>query len=308
MIDNQFLLCDLLGVGGSSKVYSTRTSDENEYALKIIRKDKGYSDELSRKLVENEHLIATKLGQHPNLVNILGYNSDGTAILADGIHSINYLLLEKCKNGALSTIIKKTGPLEEGIAKFLFLQLCAAVKYIHDKNFAHMDIKLENILLDDFFNVKLADLGTAIDVSETMGSTSKRRGTPHYMAPEVKNKKTDQIIDSYKADIYSLGVWLHLLLTGEFPGNQIFSNESSVETEISGDSNEGCEGSPKGRIQYLSNEAKDLLEEILEENTFLRISLDEIIQHPWMSSNEFSDAPNMVYQEMKARYDEINSS
>jgi len=188
MIDNTFLLCDLMGVGGSSKVYSTKDTEGEEFALKIIRKDKGYSDQLSKKLVENEHLISAKLGKHPNLVNILGYNSDGTAILADGVHTINYLIMEKCKHGALSSIIRKTGPLEEGVAKFLFKQLCAAVKYFHENNFAHMDLKLENILLDDFFNIKVADLGTAVDVSESMGYTSKRRGTPHYMAPEIKSK------------------------------------------------------------------------------------------------------------------------
>lgn len=146
------------------------------------------------------------LGEHPNIVNSLGYNTDGVAQLADGIHGIRYMVLEKCKNGSLSTIVRQTGPLEENIAKFLFLQLCCATRFLHDKNFAHMDIKLENILLDDCFNVKLADLGTALNIEESMGFTNKRRGTPFYMAPEIQNKKSDDMVDATIADVYSLGV------------------------------------------------------------------------------------------------------
>ena len=305
MIDNTFMLCDLMGVGGSSKVYNAKGNDGEEYALKIIRKDKGYSDGLSRKLVENEHFIATRIGQHPNLVKILSYNSNGTAILTDGTHPINYLVMENCKNGALSNIIRQTGPLEEDIAKFLFMQLCAAVKFIHKNNFAHMDIKLENILLDDFFNIKLADLGTAVDVSEYMGHTNKRRGTPNYMAPEVQNKNSEEMIDASLADVYSLGVCLHLLLTGEFPGNNALEDEVSIETESSDNIANFSKNNSKSRIEFLSAEGRDLLEEILEENAFFRISIDEIMNHPWLNSNEFSDNQIDAYQEMKSRFDYI---
>lgn len=146
MIDNKFALCDLMGVGGSSKVYSARCQDGQEYSLKIIRKDKGYSDELSKRLVTNETQVMQQLGSHPNLVNCLGCNPEGVAYLADGVHTIRYLVLEKCKNGSLSNIIRHTGPVEENIAKFLFLQLCCATQYLHQNNYAHMDIKLENVL------------------------------------------------------------------------------------------------------------------------------------------------------------------
>mmetsp|Transcript_18752 Transcript_18752/g.18419 ORF Transcript_18752/g.18419 Transcript_18752/m.18419 type:complete len:96 (+) Transcript_18752:19-306(+) len=95
MIDNTYQLKELLGIGGSSKVYNATSKDDQEYAIKVIRKDKGYSEELSRQIVQNEYLLSLKLGSHPNLVNIISYNSDGRAQLADGIHSINYLLMEK---------------------------------------------------------------------------------------------------------------------------------------------------------------------------------------------------------------------
>ena len=299
-----------MGVGGSSKVYSAKWSDESECALKIIRKDKGYSDAISQQLVVNEFLVMQNLGYHPNLVNSFGWNPNGKALLADGVHDIRYLVLEKCKNGSLSTIIRNTGPLEEGIAKFLFFQLWCATQYIHEKNYAHMDIKLENILLDDYFNVKLADLGTAINVEESLGYTNKRRGTPQYMAPEISNKNKEEMIDATLADVYSLGVCLHLLLTGEFPCEHTFeSDESSMETEISGhaqvaESNKRV----KERIQFLSGPARDLLEEMLEDSAFFRISLDEVLQHPWFTETQIEGIQNNVYEEMSTRFQFMNNN
>ena len=310
MIDNMFLLSNLMGVGGSSKVYSAKWSDETEYALKIIRKDKGYSDAISQQLVLNEFMVTKELGFHPNLVNIFRWNTNGTAVLADGVHDIRYLVMEKCKNGSLSTIIRHTGPLEEEITKFLFYQLCCATQFIHEKNYAHLDIKLENILLDDYFNIKLADLGTAIKIEETLGYTNKRRGTPKYMAPEIVSKERDEMIDATLADVYSLGVWLHLLLTGEFPWEDTFgSDESSVETEISGNV-EVAESNKrvKERIQFLSGNARDLLEEMLEQSAFFRVSLDEVLQHPWFTEAKIEGIQNSVYEEMNTRTQFINNN
>lgn len=309
MIDNKFFLKELMGIGGSSKVYSAQAIDGQEYALKIIRKDKGYSDSMSQKLVENEMAVMKSLGQHPNLVNSLDCNPNGVAQLADGQHDIRYLVLEKCKNGSLSTIIRQTGHLEENIAKFLFLQLVSATQFVHDKGFAHMDIKLENVLLDDYFNLKLADLGTAISVSDSLGFTNKRRGTYHYMAPEIQNKNKEEMIDATIADVYSLGVCLHLLLTGEFPCGDMFEPEmSSLETEVSGEDTEKDSSKlVKARIQYLSEEAKDLLENLLEPNAFFRMSVDEILQHPWFKTSPMEGVENQVWEEMSARLNFINS-
>lgn len=307
MIDNTFYLNELMGIGGSSKVYSAKANDGNEYALKIIRKDKGYSESLAKKLVENEHLIMVQLGNHPNLVNCIGSNAEGIANLADGQHIIRYLVLEKCKNGALSTIIRHTGPLEEQIAKFLFLQLWCAIKHINDQGYAHMDIKLENILLDDLFNIKLADLGTAVEISETLGFTNKRRGTPHYMAPELQNKDSEEEIDATISDVYSLGVWLNLLLTGEFPSEfQFGEHNSSMDTGSSGDIlDNSIDKQVKGRLQYLSEDARELLENMLEKDCWHRIDIKEILEHPWLSNFESQDE---IYGEMNARLESIKTT
>lgn len=71
-----------------------------------------------------------------------------------------YNALEYAQNGAFSTYIRQTGPLEESLARMFAFQICSAIAHMHSLGLAHLDIKLENILLDEFFNVKVADLGS----------------------------------------------------------------------------------------------------------------------------------------------------
>mmetsp|Transcript_7073 Transcript_7073/g.6270 ORF Transcript_7073/g.6270 Transcript_7073/m.6270 type:complete len:122 (-) Transcript_7073:304-669(-) len=109
------------------------------------------------------------------------------------------------------------------------LQILHAVAFIHQEGYAHLDIKLENILLDGKFNIKLADMGASVNVRETQGFTTKRRGTLLYMAPEVMNKTSASHFNALNADIFSLGITLFVLLIGEFPSSGELLNNSSTE-------------------------------------------------------------------------------
>ena len=73
------------------------------------------------------------------------------------------------------------------------------------------------VVLDQFFNAKVADFGISVDVSQTNGYDHRTRGTPFYIAPEVAHLGLNETYDAYKADIYSLGVLLYVMLYGEFP-------------------------------------------------------------------------------------------
>lgn len=304
MIDNKYALQKQLGIGGSSKVFSAKDRDGNEYALKIIRKDKGYSEQTSCYLVDNEVSMVNSLGYHPNLLRCLGANIEGSANLYDGWHSIKYIVYEKWANGTLAEIIRSTGPIEENISKFMFLQLACAIRYLHSQEVVHLDIKLENALLDEFFNVKLADFGSCLRLWKTKGSTHKQRGTMSYMAPEMKNKPKYDLVDGYLWDVYSQGVCLHLLLTGEFPWSWTFSEGTdSIETEVSAENHDQLNLGQivKQRVKYLSDPAKCLLEEMLEPNAFYRIDLDEVINHTWFADMDASKFQNDVYYEMNQR-------
>lgn len=164
MIDDKFTLKKILGQGGSSRVYLATDEAEKEYAVKILRKDKKYTYERGSWMIQKEYSIMTKLQDHPNILNSFYYNPDGVmkkSPKSSKRENIMYNVLELAENGALSNFIRVTGSIEEDLVRFMFLQLGDAVKFMHQKLLAHLDLKLENILLDRFFNIKLADLGVA---------------------------------------------------------------------------------------------------------------------------------------------------
>lgn len=113
-------------------------------------------------------------------------------------------------------------------------QLLHAVEYMHHQGYAHLDIKLENILLDEFFNIKLADFGSSLYLAESNGFTNLRRGTKFYLPPEVENETGNEAYNGYSADVYTLGISLFLLLAGEFPSEEgMDCTESSTTVEES---------------------------------------------------------------------------
>lgn len=141
----------------------------------------------------------------------------------------------------------------EYVTKFHFRQVLDAVEHMHSEGIAHLDLKLENIMFDDFFNIRVGDFGSSYDYSDqfhqneesmevdsqssessgisslsSQGSVTEdytnsgprcrsRRGTIAYMAPEVRNLQQGENYDPVKADIYSLGVCMFALLFKCFP-------------------------------------------------------------------------------------------
>lgn len=151
MIDNTYALGKILGLGGSSRVFEATDQQGNELALKIIKVSKQADAKKAPSLILQECLTYSKIGSHPNILNISSCNPEGIWVMGDVVGPVSYMTLEKCANGTLARIVRHTGPFEETIAKVIFLQLCHAVHHLHSQGYAHLDIKLENILLDSNF-------------------------------------------------------------------------------------------------------------------------------------------------------------
>lgn len=119
---------------------------------------------------------------HPNIVNMIEY---GEGEQHD--ETFKYILLELANGGSLFDYVAEAGRFEEKYARHFFKQLLEGVAYLHSSGITHRDLKSDNLLLDDDFNLKIADFGFAAPIKGHDGSgiLKEKLGTPGYMAPEL---------------------------------------------------------------------------------------------------------------------------
>ncbi len=198
----------LLGRGGMGAVYRARQKSLNRHvALKIlppeIAQRPGFADRLTREAQALARL------SHPHIVTVFDFGQSGpyAYLIMEHVDGIN--LRHVLTDGGLSP--------EEALA--IVPQLCDALQFAHAHGVIHRDIKPENILLDSRGQVKIADFGLAklakpnpADPEET--GTAQVVGTLYYMAPE-QIEHPEQV--DHRADIYSMGVVIYEMLTGELP-------------------------------------------------------------------------------------------
>lgn len=313
ILDRKFYIKKTLGHGGSSKVFLGLDSEQSKFAIKILRKDKGYSYEHGANMIMKEHMLLQNLEEHPNILKSFHVSLEGT-LEKEGTteKDIMYNILEFAEHGSLSFFVRTTGPLEEEIARFMFLQMVHATSFIHSQSYAHLDLKLENILLDSHFNVKVADLGAAVYIGKSKGKTYYRRGTILYMAPEVLELQSGDTFDALCADVYSLGIWLYVMLVGEFPNPRKPVNWSSTNDTVKDASEDmdidHSDWVSEQRWNILGKSVRDLILKMISLEPTSRPSINEVLEHPWLMERFSPEAPNMVYSEMEARKEYIISS
>lgn len=219
---------ELLGAGGMGAVFKARQSSvDRVVAVKIlspaVEQDVGRlggSEFVAR--FRREAKALAKLA-HPNVVGLYEFGERG------GFH---YLIMEFVDGADLQKLIA-SGKLDPGVVLELVPQICAALHYAHEKGVTHRDIKPANILVDKSGTVKIADFGLArvyrgVDSQVALTNAGQLMGTPFYMAPEqlADPEHVDQ-----RADIYSLGVVIYQMLTGQLPqGN--FSPPSALQPRL----------------------------------------------------------------------------
>lgn len=207
----------------------------------------------------------------------------------------SYLIMEYVKGGELFSYIDEKGGLEEVEVVWIFRQIIAALLYCHRIHIHHRDLKPENILLDrENFNIKLVDFGMA--ALQPQGKfLSTPCGSPHYAAPEVLSLRQ---YDGSKADVWSCGVILYVMLSGVLPFNypqddRLTENQRQMRLYKS-----ICTGRftmPEG----LSDEAKDLISRIFVTEPKQRISIDQIWDHPFLHKHNktFNISPQQSHMD-----------
>ncbi|TRY79217.1 hypothetical protein TCAL_05887 [Tigriopus californicus] len=194
------------------------------------------------------------------------------------------LVLEYAPGGDFQSVLDEDMvPFEEDVQGFL-KQIIEALKFIHDKDIAHLDIKPQNIVLMGQFpncEIKLCDLEVA-RVIQKGESIREIIGTPDYVAPEILS--LDSI--TLAADIWSLGVLAYVLLTGFSP----FGGDSDQET-LRNISNAQLDF-PSELFEGVSDQAKDFISQCLKRKPSERPTIKECLQHQWLVEDEEPPSPS----------------
>lgn len=232
-------------------------------------------DSDSIKSVEQEIQILQGLN-HQNIVNIVGYGSDGHVLKPSGreIKNLVYILLEYVTGGLLFDLCQTVGGMGEDAGRYFMSQMMDSLEYIQGKGVVHRDLKLENILVDENLNLKVADFGFA--TYKKINKLNSYRGTMTYMAPEIKEGKT---YDGRSIDIFSCGVILFIIVQGIFPFKEAKKDEYFYNLILSGKLEHYWK---KVGGQNLSEEFKDLILRIFSYDGKKRPTVEEIKNHPWM--------------------------
>ncbi|KAI9219696.1 kinase-like domain-containing protein, partial [Blastocladiella britannica] len=266
-----YILSKTLGMGSTGRVkLGVHYRTQQKVAVKIIPKPSvstgsngngggNAAATLARKL--EREIVIMKLVQHPSVMQLYDvYETDDEL----------YLVLEHVEGGELFDYLVKRGRLDEREACTFFQQIILGLDYCHKHQICHRDLKPENLLLDSQRRIKLADFGMAsLQQYGKMLETSC--GSPHYASPEIiKGIRYDGAM----SDIWSCGVILYALLSGNLP----FDDEnirrllSKVKT--------GKYHMPS----HISPSAQDLIARMLAVDPEQRLKMVDVISHPWFKT------------------------
>lgn len=213
---DQLEVLELIGCGGMGAVYKARQVKlDRLVALKVLRPESAEDASFAQRF-EREARTLARLS-HPN---IIGVHDFGELVLSGPTgreRRLFYFVMEYVDGRDLRRLMDDQPERDDVLA--VAAQICDALQYAHEQGVVHRDIKPENILVTDSGVVKIADFGlaklTAQEAADySLTGTHQVMGTPRYMAPEqmVGSREVD-----HRADLYSLGVLLYEMLTGEVP-------------------------------------------------------------------------------------------
>lgn len=215
LLGNRYELVERIGDGGMAEVYRAHDKMLDRFVAVKILHPQFTSDEAFVKRFRREAQGAAKLS-HPNIVSIYDVGE------CDGKY---YIVMEYVKGETLKDKIKREGPLPINTALQIAEEIASALENAHANNLVHCDIKPHNILLNETGHVKVADFGIArATSSSTITYTGSVVGSVHYFSPEQAKGHTI----SPKSDIYSLGIVMYEMLTGQVP----FNGETAVSIAI----------------------------------------------------------------------------
>ncbi|MDF2499920.1 MAG: prkC [Anaerosporomusa subterranea] len=214
-LDDRYTLLECVGSGGMADVY--RAHDkllDRSVAVKILHSQFNNDDEFISRF-QREAQAAARLS-HPNIVNIYDVGKD---------QDVDYIVMEYVSGETLKQRIQRLGPLPTEMVAFIAIEIAEALENAHQNKIIHCDIKPHNILITRTGRVKVTDFGIArAATSATMTQTGTILGSVHYFSPE----QAKGVMITAKSDIYSLGVVMYEMLTGNVP----FTGETPISIAL----------------------------------------------------------------------------
>ena len=214
-LDGRYEIEGIVGVGGMAVVYKAHDNQENRtVAVKILKEEFVSNQEFVRRFKNESKAIA--MLSHPNIVKVHDVSFGDL---------IQYIVMEYIEGITLKEYIERQGSLRLKDAVHFTIQILRALQHAHDKGIVHRDIKPQNIMVLPDGTIKVTDFGIARFARNSQRTiTDKAIGSVHYISPEqARGEKTDE-----KSDIYSVGVMLYEMITGQMP----FQAESAVSVAI----------------------------------------------------------------------------
>ena len=270
-----------IGSGAFGKVIlGKHILTEEKVAIKILDKIILNETPEDYKLVKQE-LSILKIVKHKYIVRLY-------EIIETPRHI--FIVMEYCDGGDIMNYILTRGRLTETESLKFFHQLINALYYLHSQNITHRDVKIDNLLLDSNFNLKLIDFGLSTKYKEDE-LLNQPCGTIVYAAPEVLDYKD---YHGMLADVWSCGIVLYGMLSGFLPFGDS-DDEINKKMVL-----EGKIKMPK----FFSEGAKNLLKHMLDINPSSRYTLDDIMEHPWFNKIKFIIIPGIIVGVNKIPVDE----
>lgn len=251
-LGNRYEILEQVGVGGMATVYKARCNLLNRFVAVKVLKDEFSKDAEFVKRFRAEAQSAASL-THPNIVSVYDVGEE---------NGINYIVMEYLEGDTLKDFIEKQGKLSNEVTLKFASQIASALEAAHAAKIIHRDIKPQNIVLVNNNTIaKVTDFGIAkMSSKDTITSSASTIGSVHYFSPEhAKGCYTDE-----KSDIYSLGVVMYEMATGQLP----FNADSPVTVALK--QIQETPVNPNEIVPSISNMLNNIIMKAMEKNTIDR--------------------------------------
>lgn len=301
---DQYTLLRTLGSGVSAKVKLAQDPAGNQVAIKVFDRTLAANNDKAIKLLKQEVATIQKL-QHANIVQLIDFKENAEKIRSNGQKvPVSYIVLELVTGGEFFDYVALSA-FQPEVCRYYFRQMLQALHFVHSQGVAHRDLKPENIMLDKNFNVKIADFGFAAPLEGRDGSGFLKTvlGTQSYMAPEIMERSPYQ---GHVVDLFALGIILFIMYSGHPPFNNAVPSDPHYKLLATNRADlfwkTHSNRKPAG---FFSEEFKDLITNMLQLMPHQRLSIADIIGHPWMQGPIAST--EQVQQEFHNRLSNIKA-